>query len=81
MITPIIRLAQVVEEAKRAHAEIEAHELLGPLNKCNQSKALQYTALAEQFAALAVKHLQEININRTVSPVLKRRSRIAFRAA
>jgi hypothetical protein len=80
MITPIVRLAQVVEDTKRAHAEIEPEKLLGHLNRFNQSKALQYAALAEQFAALAVKHLQKINVNRTVSPVGKRRSRVSFNA-
>jgi hypothetical protein len=67
MITAIVRLAQAVEDTKRAHAEIEAEELFGHLNRFNQSKALQYAALAEQFAALSVKHLQKINVNRKVS--------------
>jgi hypothetical protein len=75
MITPIVRLAQVIEDTTRAHAEIESEELLGHVNRFHQSKALQYAALAEQFAALSVKHLQKI------TPVVKRRSRIPSRAA
>jgi hypothetical protein len=47
MITPIVRLAQAVEGAQRAHAEIEAEELLGHLNRFHQSKALQCAVLAE----------------------------------
>jgi hypothetical protein len=81
MITPIVRLAQAVEEAQTAHAEIEAEELVGDLNTFHQSKALQCAALAEQFAALAVKHLQKINEDRTVSPVGKRRTRVSSSAA
>jgi hypothetical protein len=81
MITPIIRLAKAVEEAERAYAEIEAEELVGHLNRFHQNKALQYAALAEQFAALSVKHLQKINMNRTVSPVGKRPPRVSSNAA
>lgn len=81
MITGIVRLAQAVEEAKRAHAEIEAEELLGHLNTFHESKALQCAALAEQFAALSVKHLQKINMSRTVSSVVKRRTRVSSNAA
>jgi hypothetical protein len=78
---PIVRLAQAVEDTKRAHSEIEAEKLLGQLNRFHQSKALQYAAVAEQFAALAVKHFQKTNMNRTMSPVLKRRSRMPSKAA
>jgi len=41
MITPIVRLAQGVEEAQRACAEIEAQELLGHPNRFHQNKALE----------------------------------------
>jgi hypothetical protein len=82
MITPIIRLAQAVEEAQEAYAEIEAEELNGHLNRFHQSKALEYAALAEQFAVLSVKHLQNINANKTASPaVVKRRTRVSSNAA
>jgi hypothetical protein len=40
MITPMVRLAQVVEDTKRAHAEIEPEKLLGHLNRFNQSKSI-----------------------------------------
>jgi hypothetical protein len=81
MITPILRLCRALEEAKRAHAEIEAEERLGRLNRFHQSKALQYAALAEQFATLSVKHLQKINVDRAASPVGKRRTRVSSNAA
>jgi hypothetical protein len=82
MITPILRLAQAVEDAQRAYDEIEAEGLLGHLNRFNQSKALQCAALAEQFAALALKHLQKITVDRTESPaVARRRARVSFNAA
>jgi len=82
MITPILRLAQAVEEAQRAYAEIEAEELLGHLKRFHRSKALQCAALAEQFAALSVKHLQKISVDRTVCPALvKRRTRASSNAA
>ena len=81
MITPIVRLAQAVEEAQRAYAEIEAEELLGHRNRFHQNKALEYAALAEQFAALSVKHLQKINMNRTVSRVGKRRACLSSNGA
>ena len=82
MITPIIRLAKAVEEAERAYAEIEAEELVGHLNRFHQSKALQCAALAEQFAALSVKHLLKIDVDRTESPaVVRRRGRVSFNAA
>ena len=81
MITPLVRLAQAVEQAQRAHTEIEAEQLLGHLNRFHQSKALQCAALAEQFAALSVKHLQKIDVDRTVSRVARRRPRIRSKAA
>ena len=82
MITPLIRLAKAVEEAERAYAEIEAEELVGHLNRFHQSKALQCAALAEQFAALSVRHLQKINLDMTESPaVIRGRSRVSFDAA
>jgi hypothetical protein len=81
MITPIVRLAQAVEEAQRAYAEIEAQELLGHPNRFHQNKALEYAALAEQFAALAVQHLQKINVNKTVSADGKRRTHVSYNAA
>jgi hypothetical protein len=81
MITPILRLSQALDQAKKAHAEIEAEKLLGHVNRFHQSKALQYAALAEQFAALSLKHLQKINVNTTVSAVGKRRTRVSSNAA
>jgi cobalamin biosynthesis protein CbiD len=71
MITPIVRLAQAVEDTKRAHAEIEAEELLGHLNRVHQNKALQYAA-EQNNSPLYTKHLQKISVDRTVSRVRKR---------
>ena len=73
MITPIVRLAQALAESKTAHAEIEAEEVLGDINRFHRHKALQYSALAEQYAALSVKELQMITVNRTVSPIIRRK--------
>ena len=62
MITSIRRMSLVQSESKRAHSEMKTEELTGIFNRTHFGNALSYVALAELYAAKAVKELRKIRI-------------------
>jgi hypothetical protein len=64
MIMPILRISLVQGESKRAHSEIQTEEVSGISNRTHFRNALNYVALAELYAARAVKELRKIRVNR-----------------
>lgn len=51
-------------ESKRAYSEIQSEEVVGLSNRTHFSNALNCVALAELFAAKAVRELRKVRINR-----------------